>query len=483
MNQTERMRRTHPLSIFIFLYRFLFLLILPLLRGFLSTLHGRLAEWFAGVWLDILLLLFLIVLSTLKWAFFQYHMDKCHIKITYGILFRHTLSIPLRYVSTLSVLSSIWLRPFWIAKVRVDTAARGIRKADFSFYVRQSEARRILHLRNEPEQIRDGVACKYRPATWSLVLLSVFTSNSLPGILMVATFVSHAGKVLGNELSLLVRHTFEETARKIAFGLPPIAAAAALLLFIGWFAAFLMNLLQTRGLEIIRTEHTLKISGGVLMKKCYSLRCGDISFVDIRQSLLTRMLGLYSVYLNAIGFGKEQADIAAIIPFSVKSRVLNRLALLLPEFVPAQRTIRPGHNAFLKFLFWPAVYCVLIPTAAAYGMHLFPTLANIIQFVGAMIALPVLWYFGVRLLDMISSGVSKQDEFYTIRYSIGYYLHTVIVSWEKITVIDIRQNPFQRRSKKCDAAILTRAEGRKRHILRAFRLEDCLRMFGLQETD
>lgn len=483
MNKTDRMRRTHPLSIFIFLYRFLFLLILPLLRGFLSALNGRLVEWFAAVWLDILFLLFLVLVSILKWAYFKYYMDKDCIELTYGIIFRHKLSIPMRYVSTLSALSSIWLRPFWIAKVRIDTAARSTRKADFFFYVRRSEARRILHLRDEPAQMREGAACRYRPVMWSLVLLSIFTSNTLPGVLMVATFVSHAGKLLGDELSLLLRHTFEETAHKIAFGLPPVAAAAALFLFIGWLAAFLMNLLQTKGLEITRTAHTLQIKGGVLLQKRYSLRCGDISFVDIRQSLFTRMLRLYSVYLNAIGFGKEQADIAAIIPFSVKSRVLSRLSLLLPEFVPAQRTIKPGRGAFIKFLLWPVIYCALIPAAAAYGMRLFPIWADIIRFAGFMFALPALWYFGVRLFDWLSSGVSKQQKYYTMRYSNGFYLHTVMVSWEKITVIDIRQSVLQRLSKKCDAVILTRAEGRRHHILRAFRLEDCLRMFGLQETD
>ncbi len=94
---------------------------------------------------------------------------------------------------------------------------------------------------------------------------------------MVSTFVSQAGKVLGEELSLLLRHTLEETARKIAFGLPPIAAAAALFLFIGWFAAFLVNLLQTKDLLTARTAHTLRVCGGALTHKRYSLRLSEIS--------------------------------------------------------------------------------------------------------------------------------------------------------------------------------------------------------------
>lgn len=471
--------RTHPFSIFLYLYRFLFLLIIPLLRSFFFALQGNLAQWFRGTWIDVLLVLVLFLISTLKWMNFKYHLDNYELYLTYGILFRRKMRIPMRHISTLSASSSLWLRPLRITKIRVDTAARGTRKADFSFYVRREEAKRILELRNEPLQNLAGVSHEYRPGIWSIVLLSLFTSNTFPGIVMVSTFVSQAGKLLGEELSILLRHTLEETARKIAFGLPPIAATAALFLFVGWFAAFLVNLLKTKDLLTVRTADTLRVSGGVLMHKRYSLRLSEISFVDLRQSLLTRLLRLYSVYLNAIGFGKEQADIAAIVPFSRKTRVLSRLALLLPEFVSSDRKLRPGRGAFLKFLLLPAVYCALIPFSAAFAIRLFPLWADVIRFAAFMAAAPASWYFGVRILDYLSSGLSKAESFFTVRYSSGFYLHTVIVPWRKITVVELRQSIFQRRSNKCDVSILTRAEGRKRHKLRAFYRNECLDLFGL----
>lgn len=481
MNKKRPMYRTHPLSILIFLYRFLFLLILPLLRGFFTALSGNLQEWFSGVWIDVLLVIALVTISTLKWFFFKYYMDKSRIVLTYGIIIRQKIDLPMRTVSTLSTFSSFWLRPFFITKVRVDTAARGRRKADFSFYVRKSEAKKLLHCRYESKQLQNGSACRYRPGTWNLVLLSLFTSNTLPGILLVSTFVSQSGKLLGRELSDFLRHTFEETASKIAFGLPPIAAAAALFLFIGWFAAFLMNLLQTKNLEMIRTPHTLRISGGVWTKKRYSLYVHEISFVDIRQSLLTRILKLYSVYLDAIGFGKDQQDIAAIIPFSVKSRVLKRVALLLPEFILTKRTIRPAPQAYFKFLLIPSGVIAFIWAATLYCMRLFPVWAEIIRFVGLMAIIPACWFFGVRLFDMISSGASKQQDFFTVRYSSGFYLHSVIIPDNKITKVTIRQSILQRFSKKCDVILFTRAEGRRKHILRSFWLDECLRMFGLSQ--
>lgn len=479
MTRQNRLLRTHAFSVFLYLYRFLFLLIIPLLRSFFFSLQGDLVQWFQGAWIDVLLVLLLFLISTLKWMFFKYNMDSNSFYLTYGILFRRKMQIPLRNISTLSASSSVWLRPLRITKIRVDTAARGTRKADFSFYVRWSEADRILELRNEPLQNQNGVSSEYRPGIWSIVLLSLFTSNTFPGIVMVSTFVSQAGKVLGEELSLLLRHTLEETARKIAFGLPPIAAAAALFLFIGWFAAFLVNLLQTKDLLTARTAHTLRVCGGALTRKRYSLRLSEISFVDLRQSLLTRLLRLYSVYLNAIGFGKEQADIAAIVPFSRKTRVLSRLSLLLPEFVPSDRTLRPGRVAFLKFLLWPVVYCALIPVSAAFAMRLFPLWSEVIRFVAFMAAMPAIWYFGVRALDFVSSGLSREKNFFTVRYSSGFYLHTVVVPWKKITVINFSQSIFQRRSNQCDISILTRAEGRTHHKLRAFYLEECLDLFGL----
>ena len=473
----------HPFSILTFLYRFLFLLIIPLARGFISALTGDIFSWVRGAWFDILIVALIIILAYQKWEHFQYHMDINGVYIATGIFFRSEFYIPQDRISTLSVIRPFWLRPFRIARIRIDTIAGDPRSPDAAFYVWSREADRISSLRAAPPAMdSDGAPAQDRPHLYELVLLSLLTSNSFIGIVFIATFFSHMGQILGEELSGILVTTFEELSRRIAFGLPPIFAGAALLLLCGWLVAFCISLLQVKNLFVCRSENTLHVSGGVLVQKEYSLRRDDVSFIDIRQSLTTRLLRLYSVYINAIGFAKDKkSDIAAVIPFSSKKRTQKRLALLLPEYRLSQRTLKPNGGAIFKFIIEPLWPCLLIPAGTIAACWLLPSWVEIIRFAGFMLCLPAFWFLGVRLLDFASSGVSCCENYYTLRYSKLYHLHTVVFSYDKISLINIRQSILQRGDDKCDLVISTRAEGHMRHHIRNLDRSASLEIFRLPD--
>lgn len=140
----------HPFSILTFLYRFLFLLIIPLARGFISALTGDIFSWVRGAWFDILIVALIIILAYQKWEHFQYDMDINGVYIATGIFFRSEFYIPQDRISTLSVIRPFWLRPFRIARIRIDTIAGDPRSPDAAFYVWSREADRISSLRATP---------------------------------------------------------------------------------------------------------------------------------------------------------------------------------------------------------------------------------------------------------------------------------------------------------------------------------------------
>ena len=88
--------------------------------------------------------------------------------------------------------------------------------------------------------------------------------------------------------------TFRLVANTFAFGVPPAAAALAVLLFIGWFVAFTANVIRYRNLTVIRQGFYLNIKGGLFNIREYNLLPNAISYVDIRQTLLTKFLVLLS---------------------------------------------------------------------------------------------------------------------------------------------------------------------------------------------
>lgn len=484
------MSRTHPIAIYLYIYRFLYLLLIPLMRGLVAALTGGLLRWLSGAWIDLLILCLILLLAYQKWNHFQYHMDKSGIYYTTGIFYQQKIYIPMERICTLSTQQPLWMRPLHLVRLRIDTLARKPDKADLSMYLRRAEADRFMELRRQPVALRGDIEARCKPRTLDIVFLSIFTSNSFIGILLTATFISQAGKILGQDLYALLTDLLHKIAAglellsalfTLAFRLPPIAMGLAAVLLGGWFVAFLLTLLQTKDLTTARTKDTLYITGGIITKKEYSVNFSDICFIDIRQSLLTRFLRLYSVFLNAIGTGKERSDIRAIVPFSTRRRCDTQLQLLLPEYRSTPRMLKPNAGAIMKFLIDPLLPCLLIPLGTLLILHLLPAWESFFRFAGIMLSLPAYWFLGVRLLDYFSSGISKSGNYFTIRYSQSYYLHTVVFSKDNIALIQIRQSILQRPDAKCDLKVFTRSEGRSIHHVRNLSWDKTAALFDAED--
>lgn len=56
-------KRTHPITILEFVSKYLFLLLIPVLRGlfYLLTTSHDFYNWLAGAWVDLLVVLFILV--------------------------------------------------------------------------------------------------------------------------------------------------------------------------------------------------------------------------------------------------------------------------------------------------------------------------------------------------------------------------------------------------------------------------------------
>lgn len=486
----QKLLRTHPIAIYFYLYRFLYLLIIPLFRGLVAALTGGLLRWLSGAWVDLLFILLILLLAYQKWDHFKYYMDNSGIYYTTGIFYQQEITIPMGRICTLSIQQPFWMRPLRLVRLRLDTLALAPNKADLSMYLRKDEAERIMAMRRRPIEQRGKLRATCRPRILDIVFLSIFTSNSFIGILFISTFISQAGKILGEDLYALLTTLLRRIAvglepltglLALAFRLPPIAMGIAAVLLGGWLVAFLLTLLQTKNLTTSRTKDSLHITGGIITKKEYSVNFSDICFIDIRQSLLTRFLRLYSVFLDAIGTGKERSDIKAIIPFSTRRRCETQLSLLLPEYHSTPRSIRPNAGAIMKFLLDPLWPCLLIPGATLLLMWLLPAWTAFFRFAGLMLSFPAFWFLGVRLMDYFSSGISRAGDYFTLRYSELFYLHTVVFSWEKIAMLNLRQSILQRGDAKCDLKVCTRSEGHMVHHIRNLSWDQTAALFEAED--
>ena len=294
---SDQTRHPHPIMIFENLSRFLFLLIIPLLRGFLYAIFGgSLYEWLEGAWFDLLIVFIMVAASILEWAFFRYTVYRRGILVRRGVLVRNSFFIPSRCYTTLSFEHSWWLRPFKAVHVRVDTAAGSFNIPDLKITLSNAECSRILHFHGQKSNNSQYLNRFYKPKVFYLMLLSLFTSNSFVGVIFCSTLFSNAGSLVGEELQQQIFTTMEQLAKLLAVLIPPIATFLAMVVIVGYLISFSMNFLRHINFEVLRLQYSLYISGGFFTRRTNAVDISKINYTDIRQTPMMKLLGLYSVY-------------------------------------------------------------------------------------------------------------------------------------------------------------------------------------------
>jgi uncharacterized membrane protein YdbT with pleckstrin-like domain len=431
--------RAHPVTIFANLRRVLFLALIPLLR----------ALWFSLVWQDILAILLMLCLAIWLWWRVGFRFDSERLEIRTGLLIRQTLHIPWSRVIIVSFLTHFSLAPFRAIKLRVETL--GGTKTVFIQQSRAAALKILISGSNNTESI-------YKPTRGKIAALSLLTSNSFGGILYLSAFVSGSGKLLGRTFSG-ARHTAFERAASLrplglALGLPPAASALAVLLLAGWLLGFGRMFLRCYGFRFTRRDGRLSVSGGFLSRYEYHWSLNNLFYADIRQSLITKLLKLHSLYIREL----------CVIFTEKKESFEKQREKLLPELAPAPRQLKPDFGAILRFISFPLLALAAIWPVFGLIIRVYPGFGDFFGFAAVMAAALTCWYLAVKLVDFFSSGFSFDGKSYTLRYSKRLTLHTVVIPKERVAALKIRRSPLMRLGPYCDLILYTKHKSRRTHV-------------------
>ncbi len=471
------LRRTNLANALFYIPRPAVILLPVLLRGLTVILVSGVRAWIASAWVDLLFLCGILLYVLIRWNALRYGLDEELLCIQSGVLRRELRLIPAGRITVVSAVKYLPLRPFGVFLIQADTPAGGVEWADFRLYLSSRDAARLFQ--SQAEQAPDlPVEHLYRPGNSSVLLLSLFTSNSLGGLLLVAAFVNNLGDIAGRELSRRVFHTLDNIGRLLTFGIPPAAAMLGYLILFGWGVAFLAEFFRNKNFTAIRTGGVLTINRGLFTLRSHAVAVGQINYLDLRETLFSRLLGLGSVYLHVTGILSDRQDIMPIIPVVTRRRLSDILGELLPEFSPAPNQLTHNRGAVIRFLGDALLALAGVGLAVLLLVRRFPQWRRFTLFTGLMALLPCCWFLMVRLMDYRSAGAARVGDTYTLRYSQGFYLHTVMLPRERIVSVSTRQSLLQLLDDRCDVFVTTYSQGKSRHRLRNLDRQEASRMFG-----
>lgn len=463
--------KAHPVSVIDNIYKLIPLLILPLVRGFFSALNGGLYAFLSGAWLDILVVLLILELSVLNYKNMSLEIQDDEILFARGIIKHEEIKIKKEKICSVSIKKAWYYRPFKAVYLKIDTIAGSFKNSDVKIALYEKDAVKILSLFETAQNPENALAVEYSPSFSYIMLLCAILSNSFAGMAIVATAISQSGDILGKTIENQVFGTLTTLAKTLSFGIPPAAAIIGYIIVFGWLVAFFINFLRHRNFLLRRHKNTLLIKGGTPTQRLYSLKVKEINFLTLRQSLATKLLRLYSVFVHCSGFGKKAEDISAVAP-AVKKKDLNHtLKMIIPELTPCEITLRPNSFAIFKFILDPLYPCALVPFVIYLLIKQFPLWAEFLGFVGIMAMIPSYWFLGVRILDFFTSGIGEDEKSVTVKYSKGFSLLTVVILKEKISSVVFRQSLIQKTDNSCDVFIYTRGEDKIKHHIKNVNLE------------
>lgn len=472
-------KRPHPINIAESTSRFLILLLLPILRGLLFS-GATFSQWVIGAWFDLLVLIGIVCLGIVSWYFNTYAYDEKGIYVSKGILIKRRTFIPYSRLATLSIEKPYYLMPLKAVHISADTDAGFSKIADFSLTMRKSEAYALVKKRKHPYKMNDKLKRIYRPKGMYVAILSILTSNTLTGVLFFSALISQSGNLLGQEFEDLVFESLTNIASTLAFGIPPTAAILAYILLGGWLISFLMNLIRNKDFEVIRQGGNLEVSAGIITPRYYSITIKRVNLVEVHQSLLTKLFGFYSVYIQSSGYGKFKNAISVLIPAADEFEAKRNLGVLLPEIPIGKKQIKPSIKTLTRFLIPPLSFMLGFFIAFGLAWWLFPSFDEIILFVGIMAELPAIWWLFVKIVSFMHTGIGLQNGVYTFSCTYAYGFFITAIPKRRISQIIIRQSLFQKMSSCCDVIVFAYAEGRKRRVVSNVPIIEAYDMFDFK---
>lgn len=464
-------RRQHPIAILRYSFRYLFLLSVPLLRGlrYIRSSQG-LVLWARGAWIDLCAILLLILLPFLLWRRNTYSLTDENFILRRGLFLRRETVIPRRHVSTLSVERPFFLRPLRAARIAVDTDAGNAFRADFTLTVGEQHAREILNARQKTDE---PILHRYHAHWTHIVILSLAVSNSLSGVVILATAFYQSGRLLGEASRQQLVGNLENAAAYIRV-IPRTAALIMLILIIGWSIAAARNLLRHLPFRVARYDSVLAIRNGALTRRDHLCTASSVHYIDRRQTILCKLFRLAIVFIHCIGYGKGRDTLSLLIPASPLKRGDKQTMCLLPEFESQEITVRPAPRSLLRYIAYPLWCILLLYPCVRIIAPLFPLWQDLLLHLMLIAYIPLLWAATVKIIDRYTAGFGYGNGFLTMRYSERLTFHTVTVSQSEIVSCRFRQSIFQRRRNTGDLLIYTYSEGPRCHRVRNIRKADAL---------
>lgn len=478
------MKRQHPIALIGYISRNFWLLLFPLIRGLITIRPNMesVRRWAEGAEWDLLAVGAMFVFALYRWFFMKYRIDEDEIIVNYGYLFKSVMRLRFENICVLSADRSPIHALLGVAIVRIDTDApcASHKEPDLKIIMPYKVCSAFVgSMEKKLEQSGAKVDSKYRINIGTMAAFSFFFSSAVSGVVLIMTGITGSSKIVGEQLENYiidlagsVSDLLYDFLSNLVDNISPVGVKISFIIGVGFIISFLINVVRLGRFSCVRSRNSIRIATGLIVRHIYLINAKKINMVDMRQSLMMKILGIASVHISCSGYGKRKNEIPVFIPIcksrSGKSRIVTAeyiLKNILPEFSAGSDYVQVP-LMFCWRAVWPTGLVIVgIPMVSLAAEILFPTWFDLIRFIMIVSEIPAVWMLFVKVTSYLTDGFDIRKKCVCVRYSKGYEFHTIAVPFERLAELRISQNPLQRMNRSCDVHIYTASEKNAKQTL------------------
>jgi len=427
-------QRLHPLAIL----DFFILKIYKLVQALLPFIVLALAEAEIRRWLLLaipFLLLFFFAYGILYWLRYVFYIKDQELRMESGVFIRKKRYIPFERIQTVQITAGILQRLLGLVKVQVETAGGG-GKAEFVLAAlprqKAEELSRILQVNKNLHSSNYGeiTPSEYILSTRSLLLLAS-TSNGIGVAIAALAAISQFDDVFSNMHIWVKLGTY---AKNIAGGEASLIVLLILvLIFLAWLISLVGTIIRFTGFRMIRDDHNIKISRGLLEKQQITIPLRRIQAIKIIEGILRQPLGMVSIKVVSVSNIDTKSEGSMIVPLLPKSQLVGFMEEFLPEFTMSlQIEGLPGRSKKRYYLIniLPALITAVLSSIFIPWGYLAFSLVPIAAWLGHRQYQDAGWQVENHKLLLRSRSLARV---------------TTIIHRKRIQSLSISRNPFQER--------------------------------------
>ena len=379
--------RAHPLMIVSLMRPFLFVLVLPVLKGVVQYIVSR--EVTGVLTLEIILFAAIVFLAAVRCAAFRLVCGDRTVTVKSGVIFRTSSVMSISKLSSVQTVQNPADAVFGAVTYRINTEAGRRGKADFEFKLSRRDSAEVskrLYGAENPTAVRFSVI--------KVAMMAATTSSAVTGMIVAVPVINRAGKLLGVALDRMLFDEINEVSGEIQSYFPPVVNTISLIFLLAYAVAFVYSFIKYINFSLFLERDKLEVRSGFFVRSRTSFKKESVNDVIIDQTPLMRIFRRYAMKVRVGGYGGARGDAAVIVPSGRHGEIKRQFSMYFPFLAPDGRLLHPvrGGNSRGRFLFFPTVYFIATATVSLVLALIFPDFGRLILFLMAVTECVVLYY-------------------------------------------------------------------------------------------